>query len=57
MAGFTLGRVIESNVSEFEPSDLVEGDGGWQDYFCLPGKRLRKRSPRYRNSLRDRINS
>jgi hypothetical protein len=46
MAGFTLGRVIESNHSDFAPGDLVEGDGGWQDYFCLPGKRLNKRAPR-----------
>ncbi|TDJ22791.1 MAG: NADP-dependent oxidoreductase [Gammaproteobacteria bacterium] len=46
MAGFTLGRVIESNDPEFAAGDLVEGDGGWQDYFCLAGKRLNKRAPR-----------
>lgn len=46
MSGFTLGRVLESNDPAFRPGDLVEGDGGWQDHFCLPGKRLRKREPR-----------
>lgn len=36
MAGFAIGRVVASNREGFAPGDLVEGDGGWQDY-CLYG--------------------
>jgi NADPH-dependent curcumin reductase CurA len=43
MAGFTLGEVLESNHPDFRPGDLVEGDGGWQDYFARPGKALTRR--------------
>ena len=46
MAGFTLAEVVESNYPGFSPGDLVEGDGGWQEYFVQPGKRLNKRPRR-----------
>ena len=32
MAGFTVGKVIDSNRQDFSKGDLVEGEGGWQDY-------------------------
>mgnify|MGYP001818251766 CR=1 FL=1 len=46
MAGFTLAEVVESNHADFSPGDLVEGDGGWQEYFVQPGKRLNQRPRR-----------
>ncbi|MDP6567185.1 MAG: NADP-dependent oxidoreductase [Alphaproteobacteria bacterium] len=32
MAGFTIGRVAASKRDDLAVGDLVEGDGGWQDY-------------------------
>lgn len=45
MAGFTLGTVVASRHPEFAPGDLVTGDGGWQEYFLQPGRRLAKVEP------------
>jgi hypothetical protein len=44
MAGFTLAEVVESNDPEFSIGDLVEGDGGWQDYFVKTGRHLTRRT-------------
>src|SRR4030095_10257998 len=43
MPGFTLAEVVASNDIKFKAGDLVEGDGGWQQYFVSPGKGLQKR--------------
>jgi NADPH-dependent curcumin reductase CurA len=43
MPGFTLAEVVASNDIKFKAGDLVEGDGGWQQYFVLPAKFLQKR--------------
>jgi hypothetical protein len=43
MPGFTLAEVVASNDIKFKAGDLVEGDGGWQQYFIEAGKRLQKR--------------
>lgn len=43
MPGFTLAEVVASNDIQFKAGDLVEGDGGWQQYFVESGKRLTKR--------------
>ncbi|MEZ5557578.1 MAG: NADP-dependent oxidoreductase [Pseudomonadales bacterium] len=46
MSGFTLAEVVRSNDARFAPGDLVEGDGGWQEYFVKPGKALARRDRR-----------
>jgi NADPH-dependent curcumin reductase CurA len=46
MAGFTLAEVVASNHPDLSPGDLVEGDGGWQEYFVKPGKHLTRRTQR-----------
>ncbi len=46
MAGYTLGRVLESNHPDFAPGDLIEGDGGWRSHFVLKGKHASKVAPR-----------
>jgi NADPH-dependent curcumin reductase CurA len=43
MSGFTLAEVIASNVEGLAPGDLVEADGGWQDYFVKPARLLTRR--------------
>jgi NADPH-dependent curcumin reductase CurA len=46
MAGFTIGRVVASKRPGFAPGDLVEGDGGWQDYCVYgPEAELRRLPP------------
>ena len=45
MEGGCVGKVIASNDSEFAEGDIVEGKGGWQSLFALPGKALRKIDP------------
>jgi NADPH-dependent curcumin reductase CurA len=42
MAGGTLSRIVTSNAPGFAPGDIVETDGGWQDYAVLRANRLRK---------------
>ncbi len=32
MAGHVIGRVVASNRDGLAVGDIVEGDGGWQDY-------------------------
>ena len=44
MAGGVLAEVVASNDDRLAPGDLVEGDGGWQDYFVQPAKHLWKRA-------------
>ena len=46
MAGFTLAEVVASNHPDFSTGDLVEGDGGWQEFFVKPGKHLTQRTRR-----------
>jgi hypothetical protein len=46
MPGFTLAEVVASNDIKFKAGDIVEGDGGWQQYFVEPAKRLQKRARR-----------
>ncbi|SVE38596.1 uncharacterized protein METZ01_LOCUS491450, partial [marine metagenome] len=45
MEGGCVAVVIASNNSRFAESDIVEGKGGWQTHFVLPGKALRKVDP------------
>ena len=33
MSGFTLAEVVRSEHPDFAEGDLVETDGGWQEYF------------------------
>ncbi|HEY2750502.1 NADP-dependent oxidoreductase [Phenylobacterium sp.] len=42
MAGGALAEVVESNVANLQPGDIVFADTGWQDYAVLPGGRLAK---------------
>ena len=43
MAGFTIGRIAASNRKDLAVGDLVEGDGGWQDYALFgPNETLTK---------------
>ncbi|HEY6598318.1 MAG TPA: NADP-dependent oxidoreductase, partial [Pseudomonadales bacterium] len=44
MPGFTLAEVVTSNDIKFKAGDLVEGDGGWQQYFVEAATRLHKRA-------------
>ncbi len=43
MAGGVLAEVIQSNSDKFTTGDLVEADGGWQEYFAKSAKELQKR--------------
>ncbi len=46
MAGFAIGRVVASNRDDLVAGDLVEGDGGWQDYAIYgPGDPCTKLPP------------
>ena len=45
MEGGCVGVVIASSDSEFAEGDIVEGKGGWQAHFALPGNALRKIDP------------
>lgn len=45
MAGGVLAEVVASRADGFAPGDLVEGDGGWQDYFVAQPRHLTKRTP------------
>ena len=35
MRAGSIGEVVESNDPQLKPGDLVQGLGGWQDYFVL----------------------
>ncbi len=45
MEGGTVGQVLESNFPGISVGDFVEGRGGWQEYWTLPGDRVRKIDP------------
>jgi len=45
MAGFAIGRVVAANRPGFAPGDMVEGDGGWQDYALFGAKEPLRRLP------------
>lgn len=45
MEGATVGQVVESRSSDFQPGDYVLARGGWQEYSVEPGKHLRKLDP------------
>jgi NADPH-dependent curcumin reductase CurA len=42
MDGGTLAEVVTSNDARFEPGDIVEASGGWQEYAVQRGSMLRK---------------
>ena len=42
MAGFALAEVVASRDERFAPGDIVEADGGWQDYAVHRGRALNK---------------
>ena len=44
MVGGTVSQVVESNLEEYEPGDLVLNANGWQEY-ALSGQRARKLDP------------
>jgi len=41
----TVGEVVESNDSRYEPGDLIVGQLGWQNYAVARGGSLRKLPP------------
>jgi NADPH-dependent curcumin reductase CurA len=43
MAGFTLAEVVHSNHRDLGAGDLVEGSGGWQEYFVAAPRELTRR--------------
>ncbi len=45
MTGGTVGEVIESNSEYFKNGDIVFAYGGWQEYWVLDEKELRKVNP------------
>jgi len=45
MGGGSVGRVVESRAPGLAVGDLVEGYGGWQEYWTAPAKDLRKLDP------------
>lgn len=45
MEGGVVGEVIESGDAGFSAGEIVFGYGGWQSYFTMPGKALRKIDP------------
>ena len=45
MEGGVVGEVIDSKFPDLSPGDFVVGHGGWQEYFTLPGKSLRRIDP------------
>lgn len=45
MEGGTVAEVVESKSDFFRPGDIVNGQGGWQEYSVLPAKGLRKIDP------------
>ena len=46
MEGATVGQVLESNHTDFSEGEFVVGTGGWQEFFSLSGKALRKVDPK-----------
>ena len=46
MAGFVIGQVVASNRDDLAVGDMVEGDGGWQDFAVHgPDSRVYKLPP------------
>jgi NADPH-dependent curcumin reductase CurA len=45
MGGGSVGKVINSQNSQFEAGDFVEGMFGWQEYAISKGKGVRKLDP------------
>ena len=45
MEGGTISRVEQSNRDDFEPGDLVLGNGGWQDFCISNGTGLTRLDP------------
>jgi NADPH-dependent curcumin reductase CurA len=45
MGGGSVGRVVESRAPGLAVGDLVEGYGGWQEYWTAAAKDLRKLDP------------
>lgn len=43
MHGFTISEVVQSTVAGFQPGDIVETMGGWQDYAAVSAATLTKR--------------
>lgn len=38
----SIGEVVQSNDPAYQPGDIVEAMGGWQDFAALPAHALRK---------------
>jgi len=45
MAGFAIGQVVAAEREGFAPGDMVEGDGGWQDYALYDAGASLRRLP------------
>ncbi len=45
MEGGTVGQVLESQHEGLAIGDIVVGPGGWQEYFTVPGVKVRKVDP------------
>ncbi|HVN42233.1 MAG TPA: NADP-dependent oxidoreductase [Steroidobacteraceae bacterium] len=42
MHAYTLGEVLESRDPSLAPGDLVLGEGGWQEFYVAPARKLMK---------------
>ena len=47
MEGGVVGQVVQSSHPDFAEGEIIVGHGGWQEYFSLPGKALRKVDPKW----------
>ena len=45
MEGGTVAEVVESKSDRFRPGDIVQGQGGWQEYSIFSAKDLRNIDP------------
>lgn len=42
MHAYTIGEVVESRDPSLASGDLVIGEGGWQEYYAAPGRKVHK---------------
>jgi NADPH-dependent curcumin reductase CurA len=47
MIGGTVGQVVASKNPKFQPGEIVEAYGGWQEYLISGGEKLRKLDPHF----------
>lgn len=47
MEGGTVSEVVASNISEYQPGDIVLSRSGWQEYAISDGDEIRKIDPKH----------